>query len=262
MAVRIVRYKAAEPKESKVRLVRRENAIRQNNTPLRNPVPTAAQRSAYTKPKSNGYVSVADLNRAANGSGVTPVAVTSPAVRAAVNRSRRNGGRAVGTDTHSKLLKTAMEKNQRESEKQARANERRGLLPRVGDTLLGGLKQRGGSLTNAAGTVSDLVGGTAMNTVYRDQTEMLDRQIAALNDVLSDPALPERERVETKDALRTAKNRRGLYGDALRANKGTAQKLYEAADALTRSGSASTSSRRGSRFCWTRRWAASPAWAR
>ena len=236
MAVRIVRYKAAEPKESKVRLVRRENAIRQNNTPLRNPVPTAAPRSAYTKPKSNGYVSVADLNRATNGSGVTPAAVTSPAVRAAVNRSRRNGGRAIGTDTHSKLLKTAMEKNQRESEKQARANERRGLLPRVGDTLLGGLKQRGGSMTNAAGTVSDLVGGTAMNTVYRDQTEMLDRQIAALNDVLSDPALPERERVETRDALRAAKNRRGLYGDALRANKGTAQKLYEAADALTRSG--------------------------
>ena len=59
-----------------------------------------------------------------------------------------------------------------------------------------------------------------MNTVYREQTEMLDRQIAALNDVLSDPALPERQRSETKDALRTAKNRRGLYGDALRANKG------------------------------------------
>ena len=105
------------------------------------------------------------------------------------------------------------------------------FLTRLGQGAISGLAQSGAQLTAVAGTLMDTQDGTAMTPAYREQAKTLDQQIAVLQRELRDPQLTERERKATNEALQIAQGQRDVYARATTANQGTAQKLYETADA-------------------------------
>lgn len=118
--------------------------------------------------------------------------------------------------------------------KQTQQNQ--SVWDRIKSTLFGTGKQYGGSLSNAAGVAADAVDGTAMSSVYKDQVEMLDRQIAALENLLRDPTMTAQDIKEANEALAQAREQRAIYANAVRSGENTAREVYKISDDLARSG--------------------------
>ncbi len=116
------------------------------------------------------------------------------------------------------------------------AQPEQSVWERIKNTLFGTGKQYGGSLSNAAGVAADAVGGTAMSSVYKDQVEMLDRQIAALENLLRDPTMTAQDIKEANEALAQAREQRAIYANAVRSGENTAREVYKISDDLARSG--------------------------
>lgn len=167
------------------------------------PVAVSAQKS------SNGYTSVADLNRATNGAGVSPLEQAARDVAATVPTASR-----VDTNRHSGGFL--------------------GTLRRVGQGILSGLTRRGANYAADAAVVAGNQGGTAMRGVYQNQVDTLNRQIEALENTLNDPTMTERDILETQEALRIAREQLGIYSNAVRSNENTAAGVYETVDAVNR----------------------------
>lgn len=112
--------------------------------------------------------------------------------------------------------------------------------PSVGERLSGMLKSAGlreaSNLSETAGVTMDKTGGTAVTSLYQEQLDAIDRQIAAAQNQLRQPGLTDADRSDLQWAIRTAQDQRKIYEDAVRANKGTGTALHGVSDeALTAS---------------------------
>ncbi len=93
-----------------------------------------------------------------------------------------------------------------------------------------GLVSEGANLANLGGVATDRRGGTEMSGVYRRQAETLDKQIAALEKTLKDPAMTAQDIKETNEALAIARSEREKYGKVIESCEKTASSLYDTAD--------------------------------
>lgn len=110
------------------------------------------------------------------------------------------------------------------------------VAQRAGNTLKGAAKTYGAGIVNISGMAAQGQGGTAMSPVYREQVEILDQQIAALEATLSDPTMTAQDIADTKEAIANAKAQRDLYQTAVRSGEKTAESVYGVADLVTDSG--------------------------
>ena len=93
-----------------------------------------------------------------------------------------------------------------------------------------GIIAEGANLANLGGVVTDRRGGTGMSDIYREQVELLDSQIAALEKTLKDPKMSAQNISDTKEALALARSEREKYSRAAESGEKTAKSLYETAD--------------------------------
>ena len=93
-----------------------------------------------------------------------------------------------------------------------------------------GIVAEGANLANLGGVVTDRRGGTGMSDIYREQVELLDGQIAALEKTLKNPKMSAQNISDTKEALALARSEREKYSRAAESGEKTAKSLYETAD--------------------------------
>ena len=93
-----------------------------------------------------------------------------------------------------------------------------------------GIVAEGANLANLGGVVTDRRGGTGMSDIYREQVELLDSQIAALEKTLKNPKMSAQNISDTKEALALARSEREKYSRAAESGEKTAKSLYETAD--------------------------------
>ena len=108
--------------------------------------------------------------------------------------------------------------------------EKQGFLSRAADTVKSGFLNLASKSSNFWGTRSDAGGATAMGGVYKDQADMLKRQIESAQNLLKDSSISDQDRKELEQEISEWRRQLGIYGDAVRSNEETGKALYQVSD--------------------------------
>ena len=108
--------------------------------------------------------------------------------------------------------------------------EKQGFLSRAADTVKSGFLNLASKSSNFWGTRSDVGGATAMGGVYKDQADMLQRQIESAQNLLKDSSISDQDRKELEQEISEWQRQLGIYGDAVRSNEETGKALYQVSD--------------------------------
>lgn len=108
--------------------------------------------------------------------------------------------------------------------------EKQGFLSRAADTVKSGFLNLASKSSNFWGTRSDVGGATAMGGVYKDQADMLKRQIESAQNLLKDSSISDQDRKELEQEISEWQRQLGIYGDAVRSNEETGKALYQVSD--------------------------------
>lgn len=114
--------------------------------------------------------------------------------------------------------------------KETDTQENKGFLSRAADTVKSGFLNLASKSSNFWGTRSDVGGATAMNGVYKDQADMLRRQIESAQNLLKDSSISGQDRKELEQEISEWQRQLGIYGDAVRSNEETGKALYQVSD--------------------------------
>lgn len=107
---------------------------------------------------------------------------------------------------------------------------KKGFLSRAADTVKSGFLNLASKSSNFWGTRSDVGGATAMGGVYKDQADMLRRQIESAQNLLKDSSISDQDRKELEQEISVWQRQLGIYGDAVRSNEETGKALYQVSD--------------------------------
>lgn len=114
--------------------------------------------------------------------------------------------------------------------KETDTQEKQGFLSRAANTIKSSLLRETSNLTNFLGTRSDVGGATAMGGVYKDQADMLQRQIESAQNLLKDSSISDQDRKELEQEISEWQRQLGIYGNAVRSNEETGKALYQVSD--------------------------------
>lgn len=114
--------------------------------------------------------------------------------------------------------------------KETDKKEQQGFFSRAADTVKSGFLNLASKSSNFWGTRSDVGGATAMGGVYKDQADMLQRQIESAQNLLKDSSISYQDRKELEQEISEWQRQLGIYENAVRSNEETGKALYRVSD--------------------------------